>query len=272
MTQYNYEHALDAVKYLQQFFHAQPKTAIVTGSGLGAVADILDVSAEIDTHDVPNWPSSTAPGHAGKILIGSIEDRSCIILQGRVHYYEGYRMKAVTFPVRVLGMLGVSEYIATNAAGAVNTTYNPGDIIAVRDHINLMGTNPLIGPNDSRWNVRFPDMSSAYDRKILAHLSALGLKQGIYAAFMGPSFETPAEVRMAGILGADLAGMSTVPEIITANAMGMRCACLSCVANMAAGIEPDKALTAEEVLDNMKIYSGKLADILVKLINKLNQE
>ena len=272
MTGYNYEHALDAVKYLQQFFDAPPKTAIVAGSGLGAVADILDAKAVIDVHDVPNWPSSTAPSHAGKILAGTIDGRACVILQGRVHYYEGCSMKAVTFPVRVLGMLGVREYIATNAAGAINTSYNPGDIIAVRDHINLMGTNPLIGPNDSRWNVRFPDMASAYDRKILAYLAELGLKQGVYAAFMGPSFETPAEVRMAGILGADLAGMSTVPEIITANAMGMRCACLSCVANMASGIEPDKALTAEEVLDNMKEHSGELADILVKLIHKLNQE
>ena len=272
MTGCNYEHAVDAVKFLQKFFTDPPKTAITAGSGLGAVADILDTKTVIDVHDVPNWPSSTAPGHAGKILFGTVSGRPCVILQGRVHYYEGYSMKAVTFPVRVLGMLGVREYIATNAAGAINTSYSPGDIIAVRDHINLMGANPLSGPNESRWNVRFPDMATAYDRKILAYLAELGLKQGVYAAFMGPSFETPAEVRMAGILGADLAGMSTVPEIIVANAMGMRCACLSCVANMASGIEPDKALSEQEVLDNMNVHSGELAALLVKLIHKLNQE
>ena len=269
---YSYEHAVDAVKFLQQFFDAPPKTAIVLGSGLGAVADIIDVKAVIDVRDVPNWPSPTAPGHAGKILAGTIEGRPCVILQGRVHYYEGYSMKAVTFPVRVPGMLGVKEYIATNASGAINTSYSPGDIIAVKDHINLMGTNPLSGPNEPRWNTRFPDMATAYDRKILAYLAELGLKQGVYAAFMGPSYETPAEARMAGIFGADLAGMSTVPEIITANAMGMRCACLSCVASMSLGVEPDEAPSEQEVLDKMKETSGELAGLLVKLIHKLNQE
>ncbi len=269
MSSYNYEDALDSVHYLQKFISTPPQIAIVAGSGLGLIADMADNKTTIDVHDIPHWPHSTAPGHAGKIILGTISSRPVLILQGRVHYYEGYSMKAVTFPTRILGMLGVKVYIATNASGAVNTTYSPGDIIAIRDHINLMGANPLIAPNDDRWNTRFPDMSHAYDRDILAILDSFGLKQGVYAAFMGPSFETPAEVKMAGILGADLAGMSTVPEVITANAMGMRVAGLSCVANMAAGIEQDKTLTAQEVLDNMADTSEKLADLIVKLITKL---
>ncbi|MBQ7155357.1 MAG: purine-nucleoside phosphorylase [Synergistaceae bacterium] len=269
MSNHNYEDAIAAVNYIHKFSAAQPKTAIVAGSGLGDIANIIESPKIIDVHDVPKWPASTAPGHSGKIILGRISGRPVILLQGRVHYYEGYSMQEVVFPVRILGMLGVSEYIATNAAGAINTSFLPGEIIAVKDHINLMGANPLRGPNDSRWNTRFPDMSRAYNPKIY---EPLGLKTGVYAAFMGPSFETPAEVRMAGLLGADLAGMSTVPEIITANAMGLRCACLSCVANMAAGIDPDHTLTAQEVFDKMEESSGKLAGLLVKLIDNLNQE
>ena len=168
-------------------------------------------------------------------------------------------------------MLGVKEIIITNASGAINTNYKPGEIIAVRDHINLMGDNPLRGKNESRWNERFPDMTNAYDKDMLAVLSSMGLKQGVYAAFMGPSFETPAEIRMAGILGADLAGMSTVPEVIAANAMGIRVTVLSCASNMAAGVLPDKRLTAQEVFDESKRASKKLSGIIISLIKYLNQ-
>lgn len=269
MSNYNYEDALDSVRCLQKFITAPPEIAIVTGSGLGRIADMLNDKITIDVHEIPHWPGSTAPGHAGKIILGKISGRHVLILQGRVHHYEGCSMKAVTFPTRIIGMLGVKYYIATNASGAINPSYSPGEIIAIRDHINLMGANPLTGPNDDRWNVRFPDMSRAYDREILKILDSFGLKQGVYAAFMGPSFETPAEIRMAGIMGADLAGMSTVPEVITANAMGMRTAGLSCIANMAAGLETNKTLTAQEVLDNMADISEKLADLIVKLITKL---
>ncbi|MBQ3447958.1 MAG: purine-nucleoside phosphorylase, partial [Synergistaceae bacterium] len=226
----------------------------------------------IDVHEIPHWPSSTAPGHSGKLIIGKISGRPVLLQQGRIHPYEGYPFKAVTFPVRVFGMLGVKEYIGTNASGAVNPSYSPGEIIAVRDHINLMGTNPLIGPNEPRWNERFPDMSHAYDPELVAFLEGLGLKTGVYAAFIGPSFETPAEVRMARILGADLAGMSTVPEVITANAMGMRVCVLSCPSNMAAGLEPEKSLTGQEVLDKMSETSEALSAIIVKLMDRLNQE
>ena len=272
MTNYDFDDALDAVNYLQKFFKAAPEIAVVAGSGLGKIIDIVDDKVIVDAHDVPHWPSSTAPGHEGKIIFGKISGRSVILRQGRVHYYEGLSMKAVTFSTRIIGMLGTKFYIATNASGAINKNYSPGEIIAIKDHINFMGANPLYGPNDERWNTRFPDMSHAYDRKILDVLSGLGLKQGVYAAFAGPSFETPAEIKMAGIVGADLAGMSTVPEIIVANAMGMKCAGLSCVANMAAGIEPDKTLTGQEVIDVMNVSSGKLADLIVNLIEKINKE
>ena len=272
MSSYNYDDALDAVNYIRKFITVPPEFAIVAGSGLGGIADAAEDAVIISAEDIPHWPGSTAPGHAGKIILAHIAGHSVIIQQGRVHFYEGYSLKAVTFPVRVFGMLGAKFYIATNASGAVNTTYSPGEVIAVKDHINLMGANPLTGPNEDRWNVRFPDMSRAYDPKILALLAGFGLKQGVYAALAGPSFETPAEIRILGILGADLAGMSTVPEVIAANAMGLRVCVLSCVANMAAGIEPDKTLTAQEVLDVMSETSGKLAQIITQLITSLNQE
>lgn len=271
MPEYNYSNAQEALLYIKQFIKSDIQTAIITGSGLGDIANIIKDKIIIDAKKIPNWPSHTAPGHEGKLIAGIIEGRNVIIFQGRIHYYEGHSMKAVIFPVRIAGMLGVKEIIITNASGAINTSYKPGDIIAVRDHINLMGTNPLIGPNESKWNERFPDMTNAYDKEMLNMLLSMGLKQGIYAAFMGPSFETPAEVRMAGILGADLAGMSTVPEVIVANAMGMRVAVLSCAANMAAGILPDKKLTGQEVLEVMNKSSHELSRIITELIKYLNQ-
>ncbi|MBQ3394919.1 MAG: purine-nucleoside phosphorylase [Synergistaceae bacterium] len=272
MPEYNYSDAQEALNYIKQFIKSDIQTAIITGSGLGDIANIITDKIIIDTKKIPNWPSHTAPGHEGKLIAGIIEGRNAIIFQGRVHYYEGHSMKAVIFPVRVAGMLGVREMIITNASGAINTNYKPGEIIAVRDHINLMGDNPLTGKNESRWNERFPDMTNAYDKEMLNMLSSMGLKQGVYIAFTGPSFETPAEVRMAGILGADLAGMSTVPEVIAANSMGMRVAVLSCAANMAAGILPDKKLTGQEVLVVMKESSHELSEIIKRLIKQLNHE
>ena len=271
MTDYNYDRASEALNFIKKFLHDTPQTAIVAGSGLGDIADVLENKIIIDASEVPHWPRSTAPGHAGKIIAGKIKGRNIIMLQGRVHYYEGYPMSAVTFPVRVLKMLRVNEYIATNASGAVNKNFSVGEIIAVKDHINLMGINPLIGQNEPRWNVRFPDMTHAYNEKLRGILKNFGLQEGVYAAFSGPSYETPSEVKMAGILGADLVGMSTVPEVIVANSMGMKVCVLSCVANMAAGISPVE-LTEQEVIDNMKKTSGRLADIIVRLIEKINSE
>ena len=269
MSNYDYSDAQEALNYVKKFLTFTPKTAIVLGSGLGGAASMIDEAVTLNSQDIPHWPRSTAPGHAGKIIVGKIKSRPVIIVQGRVHHYEGYSLKAVTFPVRVLGMLGVEEYIATNASGAVNVDFRAGEIIAVKDHLNLMGENPLSGPNEPRWNERFPDMSSAYDSGILKILADLGLRQGVYAAMKGPSFETSAEIRMLRVLGADLVGMSTVPEIITANAMGMRAAVLSCVANMAAGVEPEHRLTAQEVLDVMNESADKLSGIILQLLERL---
>ncbi|MBR1437045.1 MAG: purine-nucleoside phosphorylase [Synergistaceae bacterium] len=272
MAGYGYEDALETLSFIKKFIQYPPKTAIVAGSGLADIADLVEDSVTLYAKDIPNWPGSTAPGHAGRIILGRIHGRPVIFFQGRVHYYEGYTMKAVTFPTRIIGMLGVREYIATNASGSINTSYAAGEIVALKDHINLMGSNPLIGINVNEWNERFPDMTHAYDPYMLSVFSEIGLKQGVYAAMSGPSFETPAEIRMLGILGADLVGMSTVPEVIAANAMGMKVAGLSCVANMAAGIHPDHRLTAQEVLEVGSQAAVKLAEIITTLIDRLNQK
>ena len=271
MLEYNYYEAHEASSYIQKFLKSKPKTAIISGSGLGEIANIITDKIIIDTNEIPNWPVLTAPGHEGKVIAGTIEGRDVIMFQGRVHYYEGHSMKAITFPTRVAGMLGVQEIIITNASGAINENYKPGDIIAVKDHINLMGDNPLIGKDEPRWNERFPDMSKAYDKEMLNVLSSMGLKQGVYAAFTGPSYQTLAETRMARLLGADLAGMSTVPEVIVASAMGMRVAVLSCVADIAPDVQPDKVLTGQEVLEVMSKSSNELSGIITELIKHLNQ-
>ena len=252
----------------------KPRAAVVLGSGLGAVADEVEDARILSAAEIPGWPLSTAPGHAGRVVMGVLEGCPVILLQGRVHCYEGYSMREVTFPVRVLGMMGVRQYVATNASGGVNPELAPGDIAAVRDHINLMGANPLVGPSEPRWNVRFPDMTHAYSPRLLELLdraaagAGLTLKRGVYAAFMGPSYETPAEVRMARTLGADLVGMSTVPEVIVANAMGMETAVLSCVANRASGMG-DEHLTEEEVLRVMAESSRSLALLIRGLLRAL---
>lgn len=252
----------------------KPRAAVVLGSGLGAVADEVEDARILSAAEIPGWPLSTAPGHAGRVVMGMLEGCPVILLQGRVHCYEGYSMREVTFPVRVLGMMGVRQYVATNASGGVNPELAPGDIAAVRDHINLMGANPLVGPSEPRWNVRFPDMTHAYSPRLLELLdmaaagAGLTLKRGVYAAFMGPSYETPAEVRMARTLGADLVGMSTVPEVVVANAMGMETAVLSCVANRASGMG-DEHLTEEEVLRVMAESSRSLALLIRGLLRAL---
>lgn len=268
----DYERAVKALEYLTQAAEGfEPLTAVVLGSGLGSVADEIEDARVLNTAEIPGWPASTAPGHAGRVVMGRLGGRPVILLQGRVHVYEGYSMREVTFPVRVLGMMGVQQYVATNASGGVNPDFAPGDIVAVRDHINLMGDNPLIGSHEPRWNVRFPDMTYAYSPRLLEMLdraaaeARLSLKRGVYAAFMGPSYETPAEVRMARILGADLVGMSTVPEVIVANAMGMETAVLSCVANKAAGMG-DEHLSEEDVLRVMAGSSRSLTLLIRTLM------
>ncbi|MDD4160138.1 MAG: purine-nucleoside phosphorylase, partial [Synergistaceae bacterium] len=215
-----------------------------------------------------------APGHAGKLIFGNLDGIQAAVMQGRVHYYEGYTMEEVVLPVRVLGLLGIKTLIVTNASGGINTEIPPGGIVAIEDHINFMGTNPLIGENDEVLGVRFPDMTEAYDREYILKLRTaaekedLRLYKGVYVAFSGPSFETPAEIRMAKAIGADIVGMSTVPEVIAANHMGIRVCGISCVANAAAGISKNK-LTHQEVLDTMKNSSESICRLISAFLREI---
>lgn len=255
----------------------QPATAIVLGSGLGDIAEKAADARVIPTRDIPNWPRSTAPGHSGEIVLGTIEGRPVVLLKGRVHFYEGYDMRQVTFSTRVLGMWKVRQYIGTNASGGIGHDLRPGDIVLVQDHINNMGANPLTGPSEPRWNVRFPDMTHAYSSRLVelcervASAAGFGVHRGVYIAFPGPSYETPAEIKMARTLGATVVGMSTVPEVIVSNAMGMETAVLSCVANQAAGMSGEK-LTEEEVLTAMKAASSRVGTLICGLMRVLEDE
>jgi purine-nucleoside phosphorylase len=246
------------------------RVGIVLGSGLGAFADTLDHRFETLYSDIAGWPPSTAVGHAGKLVTGKIADTGVIVLSGRAHYYEGYTAAQVTFGIRELARRGVNRVILTNAAGSIHPSYQAGELVLVSDHINLMGMNPLVGPNDDKLGPRFPDMSEAYSReyreiakKAGAELG-LDLREGVYAAMLGPSYETPAEIRFLRTIGADLVGMSTVPEVIAANHLGMKVLAISCVTNMAAGILPQK-LVHQAVLDT----SARVRDTLIKLLTAI---
>jgi purine-nucleoside phosphorylase len=231
-----------------------PVVGLVLGSGLGAYADTFERRTVVPFDKLPHFPHSTVAGHSGNLVLGRAEGVAVAALQGRVHFYEGYSISQVVYPVRVLGRLGVRRLVVTNAAGGIDPAFRPGDLMLVTDHLNLMGTNPLIGPNPDELGVRFPDMSEAYDPRMrevalgVAGRLGITLRQGVYAGLTGPSYETPAEIRMLRGLGAHAVGMSTVPEVIAANHMGIRVLGLSCITNMAAGILQQK-LTHQEVMD-----------------------
>jgi len=243
-----------AAKFTLAKTNLRPKIALVLGSGLGAFADEFESATRIPYAKIPNFPRSTAIGHAGQLVLGKIDGVPVAGMQGRVHLYEGYSAKQVAFPIRVFQRIGVKAIIVTNAAGGINLNYSEGALVALRDHINLQGTNPLIGPNDERVGPRFPDMTRAYDpefRQFFAEAGkklALNLHEGVYLALAGPNYETPAEIHAFRTLGADLVGMSTVPEVLAARHSAIRVLGISCVTNMAAGIT-GKQLTAEEVFE-----------------------
>ncbi len=219
--------------------------------------------------DIPGWPVSTVGGHAGKLVTGRLGDTNVIVAAGRAHLYEGYTAQQVAYPIRELAWRGVTSLVITNAAGAVNLGYKPGDLVLISDHINLMGVNPLTGPNDESFGPRFPDMSEAYSREYREIAKQAGvLKEGVYAALAGPSYETPAEIRYLRTIGADLVGMSTVPEVIAANHMGMKVLGISCVTNMAAGILPQR-LTHAEVIETGERVKDTLAALLRAVIPQL---
>lgn len=232
----------------------RPKIGLVLGSGLGAFADSLSDAVRVPYADIPSFPQSTAIGHAGRLVIGSAGNVPVAAMQGRVHQYEGYTAQEVSFPIRVFARMGIKHVILTNAAGGINLGYAQGALVLLRDHINLQGTNPLIGPNDDRFGVRFPDMTHAYSRAFReiareeAAKQSLILHEGVYAALLGPSYETPAEIEYLRRIGADLVGMSTVAEVIAARHMGLNVLAISCVTNMAAGIL-DQPLSHAEVME-----------------------
>jgi purine-nucleoside phosphorylase len=260
-----------AAKFIQSKTKLHPKIALVLGSGLGAFADDLASATRIPYGKIPGFPRSTVEGHAGSLAIGKVDDVPVAVMQGRVHLYEGYSAKEAAFPMRVLARLGVRAAILTNAAGAINLEYSQGALVVIRDHINLQGANPLIGANDERFGPRFPDMTQAYCqpyREIArneAKRIGLPIHEGVYAALSGPSFETPAEIRYLKTIGADLVGMSTVPEAIVARQMGIRVLGISCATNMAAGIL-DRVLSHAEVMETGERVKGQFIALLRAVI------
>jgi purine-nucleoside phosphorylase len=270
----DFSRASRAAKFIQSKTKLRPRIALVLGSGLGAFAAEISSAKRIPFDTIPGFPRSTVEGHSGQLVIGQVDGVPIAVMQGRVHLYEGYSAKEVVFPVRVLGRLGIRAAILTNAAGAINLDYTQGALVVIRDHINLQGTNPLIGPNDKRFGPRFPDMTQAYWKAYrgIAHREAkrLGIQvhEGVYAALCGPSFETPAEIRYLKTIGADLVGMSTAFEVIVARHMGIRVLGISCATNMAAGIL-DQPLTHAEVMETGERVKGQFISLLRAVIPHL---
>jgi purine-nucleoside phosphorylase len=263
-----------SVDYILSRIKLAPRVAVVLGSGLGAFADELTESTDVRYSDIPEWPPSTCIGHAGKLVFGKLDDLDVAVMAGRSHLYEGYTPAQVTMGVRVLHQLGVQSIVLTNAAGGINLAYSQGALVLISDHINLQGSNPLIGLNDDSLGPRFPDMSEAYSAsyRAIAHEVAeeleIELSEGVYAAVTGPSYETPAEIRYLRTIGADLVGMSTVPEVIVANHMGMRVLAISCVTNMAAGVLPQKIVHLE-VLETGRRVQNTLVRFLKAVLPRL---
>ena len=255
----------------------QPRIGLILGSGLGALADEADAAAIIPTAEIPDWPTSTVQGHAGRLILGTLASQPVMILQGRVHYYEGYTMAQVGLPVRVMQRLGVEILVVTNAAGAVNPEFIPGDLMLINDHLNMIGMgglNPLRGPNLDELGPRFPDMSQAYDRKLqalarqVAQDAGITLREGVYVSLAGPSFETPADLRFLRTAGADAVGMSTVPEVIVARHGGTRVLGISGISNKA-NLDGSTVTTHEEVLEAGRIIVPKLLTLLRGVLRAL---
>jgi purine-nucleoside phosphorylase len=260
-----------AADFIQSRITVEPRIGIVLGSGLGAFADTLENATTIPYAEIPRWPQSTAVGHAGNFVAGLAGGVPVAVLAGRAHLYEGYSARDAVFGIRTLDLLGVNTVILTNAAGGVNRDYKPGDLVLISDHINLLGQNPLTGPNDDSIGPRFPDMSEAYSKPLRETARGAGkaigveLREGVYAAVPGPSYETPAEIRYLRAIGADLVGMSTVPETIAANHAGMRVLGISCVTNHAAGVIEGK-LDHKEVLEVGERMKGTLIELLRRVV------
>jgi purine-nucleoside phosphorylase len=264
----------ETVEPIRHKTNVRPRIALILGSGFGPLADEIGNSNTFSYEELPHFPLSTAPGHAGKLVVGELEGQAVAAMSGRAHLYEGYSPWQVVYPVRLMRHLGAEILIVTNAAGGVNLSFQPGNLMLISDHINLTGLNPLVGPNDRRLGVRFPDMSQAYDPQLketarqVAQDRDVTLVEGVYLAEVGPTYETPAEIRMVRTLGADAVGMSTVMETIAANHMGMRVLGISCISNMAAGISPHK-LTEQEVIETANRVKDTFATLVRGIIGAI---
>jgi len=271
-----YERAEHATRVIRSRISVEPRIALVLGSGLGSFADDFEEAVGIPYEDIPGFVRSTAQGHAGRLVIGKIDSVPVLAMQGRVHYYEGYSLEEVTFPVRTFGLLGVKTLVLTNAAGGINVQLTQGALMVISDHLNLMGVNPLRGANDERFGPRFPDMSAVYSPElqelVVDEAKAIGVevRRGIYTALSGPSYETPSEIHLLRNLGADAVGMSTVPEAIVARHMGLEVLGISCITNMAAGIS-DAPINHEEVMETGNRVRETFAQLLRRVISAINR-
>lgn len=263
----------ESVEFINQKSNIKPKIAIILGTGLGRLVEDIKEKEIIPYSDIPNFPISTVQGHGGNLVLGKLENKEVVAMQGRFHYYEGYNLKEVTFPVRVMKKLGADVIIISNAAGGMNRFFKRGDLMLITDHINLFGNNPLIGPNDEELGLRFPDMSEAYDRKLVELTLKVALKekiklhQGIYVGLTGPSLETPAEYRFLIKIGADAVGMSTVPEVIVANHMGMKVLGISCITDLAIN-----GVIVKTGLEEILKVASNAEPIMTKLVKKVIQK
>ena len=263
-----------AADYLLNQVSHRPAVGMVLGSGLGDFADTLEDAVSIPFSQIPHFPTPTVPGHAGALVFGRKQGKDVVVLQGRIHYYEGLRQRELTLPIRVLAALGVKQLVLTNACGGVNLSFTPGDLMLIADHINLSGDNPLIGPNLDDFGPRFPDCCDIYTARLRAAIkeaaasAGISLQEGVYGMYSGPNYETPAEIRMYRVIGADVVGMSTVPEALVAAHCGMEVVGISCITNMAAGILPQKLSHAEvtEVADRVHDKFQGLLDIVLSVI------
>ncbi|MBO8170612.1 MAG: purine-nucleoside phosphorylase [Bacillaceae bacterium] len=264
----------EAKTFIEKKVDLRPEIGLVLGSGLGVLAEEIEDPVVIKYPDIPHFPVSTVEGHAGQLVVGMLKGKKVVAMQGRFHYYEGYDLKEVTFPIRVMKALGIEKLIVTNASGGINEDFEPGDLMLIQDHINMTFRNPLIGPNEDEWGVRFPDMSSAYSPELrelarrVADRQGLSLREGIYVGLIGPSYETPAEIRMLRKLGGDAVGMSTVPEVIVARHAGIEVLGISCISNMAAGILP-QPLSHEEVMETTERVKSQFLTLVRGIIEAM---
>ena len=267
-----YDQIQEAINYIRTYTDFQPKYGIVLGTGLGNLTDELLISCEIDYKDIPNFPVSTVQSHKGKLIFGYLEGQPVVVMAGRFHYYEGYTMQQVTFPIRVMKFLGVETVIITNVSGSTNADYEAGDIVIVKDHINMQSENPLRGENDERLGVRFPDMMRTYDPEMIEKALKIAQKHdirahaGVYFSWQGPNLETPAEYRFINIIGADLVGMSTVPEVIVAKHSDLKIMVISIVSNKCFPIEAIKVTTVEDVIATANKAEPKMSLIIKELL------